>query len=85
MRQIHSREDQYYTAVSLDGFIAAADDSLQRLFPLGDVEATSYPEFIRHVGALAMSSATYEWMLRSLVGPEARRSQPWPCPSGKAE
>jgi dihydrofolate reductase len=69
---------QYYTAASLDGFIATAGDSLDWLFPLGDVEATSYTAFIRDVGALAMGSATYEWMLRHVVGPEADRPQPWP-------
>jgi dihydrofolate reductase len=69
---------QYYTAASLDGFIATPDDSLDWLFPLGDVGATSYPAFIRDVGALAMGSATYEWMLRHAVGPEAREPQPWP-------
>ena len=68
----------YYTATSLDGFIATLDDSLEWLFPLGDLEATSYPTFIRGVGALAMGSATYEWMLRHVVGPESERSQPWP-------
>ena len=55
---------QYYTASSLDGFIATEDDSLEWLFPLGDVNDTSYPAFIAEVGALAMGSATYEWMLR---------------------
>lgn len=69
---------QYYTAASLDGFIATTDDSLEWLFPLGDLEATSYPAFIRDVGALAMGSSTYEWMLRHVVGPEAERRQPWP-------
>jgi dihydrofolate reductase len=69
---------QYYTAASLDGFIATPDDSLEWLFPLGDIEATSYPSFIREVGALAMGSATYEWMLRHVVGPGAKRPQPWP-------
>ena len=69
---------QYYTAASLDGFIATPDDSLEWLFPLGDIEATSYPTFIREVGALAMGSATYEWMLRHVVGPKAKRPQPWP-------
>lgn len=68
----------YYTASSLDGFIATPDDSLEWLFPLGDLEATSYPTFIRDVGAIAMGSATYEWMLRHLVDPAAKRSQPWP-------
>lgn len=69
---------QYYTAATLDGFIASSDDSLEWLFPLGDVEETSYPEFIRGVGALAMGSATYEWMLRHVVGPDATRPEPWP-------
>ena len=55
---------QYYTATSLDSFIATEDDSLDWLFPLGDVNETSYPSFIAKVGALAMGSATYEWMLR---------------------
>lgn len=68
----------YYTAATLDGFIATLDDSLEWLFPLGELEATSYPTFIRDVGALAMGSATYEWMLRHVVGPQASRRQPWP-------
>ena len=67
---------QYYTASSLDGFIAGPGDSLDWLFPLGDIEDTSYPAFIRDVGALAMGSATYEWMLRHVVGAEP--PQPWP-------
>ena len=69
---------QYYTAASLDGFIATVDDSLAWLFPLGDLEATRYPSFIRQVGALAMGSATYEWMLRHVVAPQAAPPQPWP-------
>lgn len=42
---------QYYTATSLDGFIATTDDSLEWLFSLGDVEETSYPEFIKELPA----------------------------------
>jgi hypothetical protein len=45
---------QYFTATSLDGFIATEDDSLDWLFPLGDLSQSSYPEFIAQVGALAM-------------------------------
>jgi len=67
---------QYYTASSLDGFIADAHDSLEWLFPLGDVTETSYPSFIREVGALAMGSTTYEWMLRHVIGGQPPR--PWP-------
>jgi dihydrofolate reductase len=69
---------QYFTASSLDGFIAGPEDSLDWLFPLGDVSETSYPTFIREVGALAMGSATYEWMLRHVIGPGADHPQPWP-------
>ena len=69
---------QYFTASSLDGFIATSDDSLDWLFPLGDIADTSYPEFIARVGAIAMGSATYMWMVRHLVGPDADRPQPWP-------
>lgn len=69
---------QYYTATSLDGFIATLDDSLEWLFPLGDINATSYPEFIKAVGALAMGSSTYEWMLRHVVRPGSGTGSPWP-------
>jgi len=69
---------QYYTAASLDGFIATADDSLEWLFPLGDVNETSYPQFIKDVGALAMGSATYEWMLRHVIKPGSATPGEWP-------
>lgn len=65
---------QYYTAASLDGFIATEDHSLEWLFQLGDVNDTSYPEFIKNVGALAMGSSTYEWMLRHVV----KAGDAWP-------
>ncbi len=69
---------QYYTASSLDGFIATADDSLDWLFQLGDVNDTGYPDFIREVGALAMGSATYEWMLRHVIKPGSESPGTWP-------
>ncbi|WP_316432015.1 hypothetical protein [Leptolyngbya sp. NK1-12] len=56
---------QYFTATSLDGFIATEDHSLDWLFPLGDLNSSSHLEFIANVGALAMGSATYEWMVRN--------------------
>jgi dihydrofolate reductase len=65
---------QYYTATTLDGFIATEDDSLEWLFALGDVNDTSYPSFIKEVGALAMGRATYVWMLRHL----GSHGEPWP-------
>lgn len=69
---------QYFTATSLDGFIATEDDSLDWLFPLGDLSDSSYPEFIAEVGALAMGSATYEWMLRNADTVAAETGSPWP-------
>jgi dihydrofolate reductase len=69
---------QYYTASSLDGFIADPDHSLDWLMQFGAVEETSYPAFIRDVGALAMGSTTYEWLLRHEIRPDSDRPKPWP-------
>ncbi len=69
---------QYYTASSLDGFIATLDDSLDWLFPLGDINETGYPSFIQEVGALAMGAATYEWMLRHVIHVAGREPSAWP-------
>jgi dihydrofolate reductase len=69
---------QYYTATSLDGFIATEDDSLEWLFPLGDMNDSSYPAFISEVGALAMGSATYGWMVRNAEKVAAETGSSWP-------
>jgi dihydrofolate reductase len=72
---------QYYTAASLDGFLATEDDSLDWLFPLGDINDTSYPAFIKDVGALAMGSATYEWMLRHIINNPTPEAWPYAQPT----
>ncbi|HWF59785.1 MAG TPA: dihydrofolate reductase family protein [Nitrospira sp.] len=69
---------QYYTATSLDGFIATEDDSLEWLFPLGDLNDSSYPAFISEVGALAMGAATYEWMVRNAEKVAVETGSSWP-------
>ena len=69
---------QYYTAASLDGFIATEDHSLEWLFSLADINQSSYPEFIEQVGAIAMGSSTYEWMLRNADTINAQMGLPWP-------
>lgn len=70
---------QYYTACSLDGFIAGPDHSLDWLMQFDSgLEAAGYPDFIRDVGALAMGSSTYEWMLRHALVSESGEAQPWP-------
>lgn len=69
---------QYYTATSLDGFIATEDDSLEWLFTLGEIGESSYPAFIAEVGALAMGSTTYEWMIRNAEKVAAETGSSWP-------
>jgi dihydrofolate reductase len=64
----------YYTASSLDGFIATAEHSLDWLMkqdfdPEGPM---AYPAFEQRIGALAMGASTYEWLLRE------QREEPWP-------
>lgn len=69
---------QYYVSSSLDGFIATQNDSLDWLFPLGDIEQTSYPTFFANVGAIAMGSATYEWILRNAQAVSEQTGSAWP-------
>lgn len=71
---------QYFTATTLDGFIATDDHSLEWLFPLARLEDTGYPAFIAEVGALAMGSSTYEWLLRHVVKLGTAEQAPWPYP-----
>jgi dihydrofolate reductase len=56
---------QYYTATTLDGFIADPANSLDWLFSRrrDDDGLLSYGRFIAEVGAIAMGSTTYEWIL----------------------
>jgi dihydrofolate reductase len=76
-RDRRAMKTQYYTASSLDGFIADPEHSLDWLFQFGDIEETDYPDFIRAVGAIAMGSTTYEWILRHHMGPDADHPQAW--------
>jgi dihydrofolate reductase len=63
---------QYYTATSIDGFIADSNNSLEWLFQFGEgVDPNQdsdinreYTAFLADVGALAMGSTTYEWIVR---------------------
>ena len=70
---------QYFTATTLDGFIADADNSLDWLFVVERDEGdSSWEEFIGGVGALVMGATTYEWVLghepQMLEGPEKWRT-----------
>ncbi|HEY4305201.1 MAG TPA: dihydrofolate reductase family protein [Gemmatimonadaceae bacterium] len=68
---------QYYTAASLDGFIADRRNSLDWLFQFGTEMTTDYPEFIKNVGALVMGSTTYEWILEHHIRAGSDRERPW--------
>jgi len=55
----------YYTASSLDGFIATGDDSLDWLLtrnydPRGPM---GYELFFERIGAIALGASTYQWLL----------------------
>lgn len=55
----------YYTASSLDGFLATEDHSLDWLFeqdfdPEGPM---AYPSFIAEAGAIVMGANTYQWIM----------------------
>jgi dihydrofolate reductase len=55
---------QYFTATSLDGYIADADQSLDWLFAVErDDDDQSFDRFASGVGAMAMGATTYSWVL----------------------
>ena len=71
---------QYYTATTLDGFIADESHSLDWLFtrdqrPDG---LLNYRSFIADVGALAMGSTTYEWILDHEFADKDPADWKWP-------
>jgi dihydrofolate reductase len=58
---------QFFTATTIDGFIADADNSLDWLFEVdqgGEPEAANpFADFFAEVGAFTMGATTYEWVL----------------------
>lgn len=67
----------YFTATSIDGYIAAPNHSLDWLFQFGS-EDPSYHEFIKDVGAVVMGSSTYEWVLKHDTFADPENPKPWP-------
>ena len=69
---------QYYTAATLDGFIADENHSLDWLFEVDREQGgeNSFGAFFADIGAMAMGATTYEWVLehdRLLEEPEKWR------------
>ncbi|GGN48050.1 hypothetical protein GCM10010109_84880 [Actinoplanes campanulatus] len=54
---------QYYTATSIDGYIADENNSLEWLFEVDEGTENPFGEFFEGVGAFAMGATTYEWIL----------------------
>ena len=76
---------QYYTATTLDGFIADPDNSLDWLFTRKREEdgPLNYGRFIADVGAMAMGATSYEWVLDHEFGDKDPAEWKWfydiPC------
>ncbi|QYJ02744.1 dihydrofolate reductase family protein [Nocardioides panacisoli] len=70
----------YYTATSLDGFIADAEDSLAWLFGNDqDHEGLlNYDAFFADIGAIVMGATTYEWVLAHSADVVEEVGSPWP-------
>ena len=69
----------YYTASSLDGYIVDEADSLDWLISR-DIDPSGpfhYDTFLESVGALAMGSATYEWVVRNHPGEWMYQQPTW--------
>lgn len=59
----------YYTATTLDGYLADPVDSLDWLF-VQDIDENgpmNYTEFMRDIGAVVMGATTYEWIRTRIV------------------
>ena len=61
-------DQQYYTATTIDGYIADEHNSLSWLFevPAGDDEVgheVRFAAFMADVGAIVMGSTTFEWVI----------------------
>lgn len=67
---------RYYTATTLDGFLADDHDSLDWLF-VQDIDESgpfNMEAFMVDIGALVMGSTTYRWVVDHL----AETGEPWP-------
>ncbi|MCF8608868.1 dihydrofolate reductase family protein [Gordonia sp. HY285] len=66
----------YYTASTMDGFLADANDSLDWLLtqPIDDDGPFSIDEVMSSTGAIVMGRTTYQWVVDHI----AESGEPWP-------
>lgn len=69
----------YYTATTLDGFLATADHSLDWLLSreIDSDGPFGYREFEQRIGALVMGSSTYRWICHHEPGSWAYSVPAW--------
>ena len=67
---------RYYTATTLDGFLADDHDDLSWLLsqPIDTDGPMNHADFIAEVGAIVMGATTYQWLLDH----ELADGSPWP-------
>ena len=65
----------FFTATTLDGYLADENDSLDWLFKqdIDSAGPNSYDDFIGGVGAVVMGRTTYEWVREHLLAAQ----EPW--------
>lgn len=81
MRHAGRMRTVYYTATTLDGFLADAEDSLEWLF-VQDIDESgpmNYAAFIADVGAIVMGATTYEWVRARIVAGTEKWPYAMPC------
>ena len=73
---------QYFTASSVDGFIADPENSLEWLLSRDvDVDGPmGYSGFIQSVGALVMGATSYRWLLDNEIGADGGPAWPYDVP-----
>ncbi len=71
----------FYTATTLDGYLADAGNSLEWLFVQehDDAGPMGYTEFIGNVGAMAMGATTYQWLIDHLASTGEEWTYTMPC------
>lgn len=65
----------YYTATSLDGFLATPDDSVAFLDEVPQPSEDTYTPFFAGVGAICMGSSTYQFLQAHVAA-----GNDWPYP-----
>jgi hypothetical protein len=77
----------FYTASTLDGFIATDDHSLDWLVTrdVGQDGPLDHAAFIAGIGSLCMGAHTYEWVYRACQDASGAETQPWGYTQGSGE